>query len=134
MAVIALARANRVEIVEILEQMTLAADEPITPGAPVRINGDRFTNGNGSTATEADIYGIATGDKVIPAGFPVTAIRHGVLDGFTFTGTTNAPVYVSDTDGKLDTAAGTVSKVVGRIIPGTAVPRTVTSKLLLVDL
>ncbi len=134
MATVALTRTARVEIVESLEQRTLAADESITPGAPVRINGDRFTNGNGSDATEADIYGVATGDHVVPAGMAITAVRHGTLDGFNLSGATNSAVYVSNTDGRLDTAAGTVSKVVGRVVPGTAELIGSTHKLLLVDL
>lgn len=134
MATINLAHADRVEIVESLEQMTLAADEDITPGAPVRINGDRFTNGNGTTAAEAGVYGIATGDQVVPAGMPITAVKQGVLGGFSLTGDTNSAVYVSDTNGRLDTTAGTVSVQVGRVIPGTAAPRGTTHKLLLVEL
>jgi hypothetical protein len=134
MATIALARTARVEIVQSTQQLTLPADEAITPGAPVRINGNRFTNANGTTSTEADVYGIATGDHAVPAGMAVTAVKKGILDGFTFSGNTNAPVYVSDTDGRLDTVAGTVSKIVGKIVPGTAAPLGTTHKLLLVDL
>lgn len=135
MATISLARTARVEIVESIEQATLVCAEAITPGAPVRIGTDnKFTNGNGTTSTEADVYGIATGDRVVPAGMPITAVAKGVLDGWTFSGDTNSPVYLSDTDGRLDTAAGTVSKVVGKIVPGTATLRGSTAKLLRVTL
>lgn len=130
MAVIALTRANRVEIVESIEQMTLAAAEEITPGMAVRIDGDRFTKANGTTATEAAAYGIATGDVVVVAGMPITAVKQGVLDGYELTGATGSAVYLSDTDGRLDTAAGTVSKVVGTVIPGTAQPLGSSHKLL----
>lgn len=130
MAVIDLTRANRVEIVESIEQMTLAAAESITPGMAVRIDGDRFTKANGTTAGEAALYGIATGDVVAVAGMAITAVKQGVLDGYELSGDTGASVYLSDTDGRLDTAAGTVSKVVGTIIPGTAQPRGTTHKLL----
>lgn len=134
MANIALTQTARVEIVESLEQMTLVAAEAITPGAPVRISGNTFTNGNGTTTTEADVYGVATGDQIVPAGLAVTAIKKGVLDGFTLAGATNSLVYASDTDGRLGDAAGTVSKIVGRVIPGTAELLGATHKLLLVDL
>lgn len=133
MAVIDLARANRVEIVESIEQMTLAAAEEITPGMAVRIDGDRFTKANGSSATEANVYGVATGDVVVVAGMAITAIRQGVIDGYTFSGDTGSPVYLSDTDGRLDTAAGTVERQIGTVIPGTAGPRGTTHKLLQVS-
>ena len=134
MADIALTRANRVEIVESRQQMTLAAAEDIVPGAPVRISNDRFTNANGTTATEAAAYGVATGDVVVKAGLPITAVREGVLDGLALGGNTGAPVYLSDTDGRLADTAGTVSLVVGRIIPGTAGVLGNSHKLLNVEL
>ena len=83
MANLALVTANQVHIVESIQQMTLPAAEAITPGAPVRIDTatGRFTNANGSSAGEARVWGIATGEKAIPDGATVTAIRRGVLDG-----------------------------------------------------
>lgn len=121
MSAIALVTANRVEIVESIRQMTLPAAEAITAGAPVRLDTStgKFTNANGTTAPEARIWGIAT--RTVVAGEPLTAIRNGVLDGFDLSGMNyDAAVYVSDTDGRLDTAAGTVSTVVGRVIPATS--------------
>lgn len=121
MAVIALVVANRVNVVESIEQMTLPAAEAIVAGAPVRIDTatGKFTNANGSSAGEARIYGVAT--RGVAAGVAVTAVRRGVLDGFDLSGMAyDAAVYLSDTDGRLDTAAGTVSTVVGRVIPAFA--------------
>lgn len=122
MALIALVTASRVEVVESIEQMTLVADETIIPGACVRLNTGtgKFTNGNGSSAAEARIYGIAVGSHDIPAGMPVTAVRQGTLDGFNFSQAYDAPIYASDTDGRLGDTAGTVSVVIGRIVPGTS--------------
>ena len=40
-----------------------------------------------------------------------------MLDGFTFTQAYGAQIFVSDTDARLGDAAGTVSVVVGRVIP-----------------
>lgn len=135
MADIALTTAARVEVVESIQQDTRIAAEAITAGAPVRDDGlGLFTNGNGTDATEANVYGIAT--RTVAAGMPVTAIRHGVLAGWT----TNMPahgarVYVSDTDGRLADAAGTVSVQVGRVIPGTGeLLGAVNADLLQVDL
>lgn len=137
MANIALVTANQVHIVESIAQMTLPAAEAITPGAPVRLDTatGRFTNANGTTAPEARVWGIATGEKAIPAGWPVTAVRRGVLEGFDFSQAYDAAIYVSDTDGRLGDAAGTVSTVIGRVIPGTATTLgTAYDKLLSVEL
>lgn len=137
MANIALATANTVSIVESIQQMTLPAAEAIAPGAPVRIDttSGKFTNANGTSAAEARVWGIATGKKAIPAGWPVTAIRRGVLDGFTFSQAYDAAIYVSDTDGRLGDTAGTTSVVVGRVIPATATTTgTAYDKLLSVEL
>jgi diaminopimelate decarboxylase len=136
MADIALVTANKVEIVESIEQMTLPTDEAVTAGMAVRINTTtgKFTKANGSAAGEARIYGIAT--KTVASGMPLTAVRQGVMDGWDLSGLAyDAVVYLSDTDGRLGDAAGTVSTVVGRVIPGTAETLgTAFSKLLLVDL
>lgn len=120
MTAIALVTAAKVEVVESIRQMTLPAAEAIVAGAPVRLDTStgKFTNANGTTAPEARVWGIAVHSAA--AGEPVTAIRNGVMDGFDVSGLAyDAPVYLSDTDGRLDTAAGTVSVVVGRVIPAT---------------
>lgn len=136
MATISLDTANKVDVVESVLQMTLPAAEAITAGAIVRIDttAGKFTNGNGSSSTEARIYGVAC--KTVAAGEPVTAIRKGVMDGWDVSGLNyDAAVYASDTDGRLDTAAGTVSLVIGRVIPATAnLLGASPDKLLFVDL
>lgn len=138
MTVIALVTANRVEIVESIEQMTLPTDEAVNPGQAARLATatGKFTKANATTAPEARIYGIATGGLANTSGQPVTAIKKGVIDGYDLSGLNyDAPVYLSDTDGALDTAAGTVSVVVGRVIPATGQTLgTALDKLLLVDL
>lgn len=121
MATIALVTANRVEVVESIRQMTLPAAEAIVAGAPVRLDtaNGKWTNANGTVAAEARVWGIAT--RTAAAGEALTAVRNGVMDGFDLSGLAyDAAVYVSDTDGRLDTAAGTVSTVVGRVIPATS--------------
>lgn len=138
MADIGLVVANTVAIVESIQQMTLPAAEAITPGAPVRIDtaSGRFTPANGSNATEARVWGIATGKKAIPAGWPVTAIRRGVVDGYNLDSYGyDGAVYLSDTDGRVGSTTGTVSVLIGRIIPGTANPNaSVYDKMLSVEL
>lgn len=134
MANIAVATAGKIEVVESFEQMTLVATEAILAGAGVRIHTNgKWTNGNGTSTTENDIYGIATAS--VAAGEPLTAIKRGVLDGFTFSQAYWATIYLSDTDGILADAAGTASKIVGKVIPATSTTiGTAYDKLLLVNL
>lgn len=134
MALIAVATAGKVHVVESIEQMTLPAAETILAGAIVRIDtAGLFTNGNGLSTTENRIYGVAT--KSVIAGQAVTAIAKGVMDGFTFSQAYDAILYASDTDGRIGDAAGTASKIIGRVVPGTAETLgTANSKLLRVEL
>lgn len=135
MALIAVATAGKIDIVESIQQMTLPAAEAIVAGAPVRIDtsAGTFTNSNGTTAPEARVWGIATVSAA--ANEPVTVVRRGVLDGFTLTQAYDAAIYVSDTDGRLGDAAGTVSTAIGRVIPGWAQRLgTAADKLLSVEL
>lgn len=134
----AIANANttpRVEVVVAWQMLPpLIAAEAIVAGAPCRIDTNgKAANGNGTDATESNIRGIAT--RTVAAGEAVTLMKSGILDGFTFTQAYTAPIYVSDTDATLADAAGTVSKIVGYVVPGNAQTLgTAADKLLLVDL
>lgn len=136
MAVINLDTANKVEVVESVIQVTLPAAEAIVAGDAVRLDtaNGKFTKANGTTAAEARIFGIAT--RSAAAGEPVTVIRKGVMDGYDLSGMNyDAVVYLSNTDGALDTAAGTVSTVIGRVIPAhSQLLGAALDKLLFVDL
>lgn len=118
MADFSLVTADKVFVIESLEQMTLPTDEAITAGMAVRIATatGKFTKANGTTTGEYRAYGIAT--TTVAAGFPVTAIAKGVMAGWDF-GSANydADVYLSDTDGRLADATGTQTKRVGQVIP-----------------
>jgi predicted RecA/RadA family phage recombinase len=121
MADIALDTADRVEVVESRRQHTAPALEAIEAGAPVRIDPTtgKFRNGNGTDMTEGPVYGIAL--RSVAAGEAVTALNSGVLDGFALSGMNyNAPVYLSDTDGRIADAAGTKAILIGRVIGGHA--------------
>jgi hypothetical protein len=141
MADLSLVTANKVEVVESFEQMTLPTDEVVSPGQAARLATatGKFTKANASSAAEARIYGIAVGGVANVAGQPVTAIRKGVIDGYDLSGLAyDAPVYLSITDGALTDvnpdAYGEVA-IVGRVIPGTSTTLgTAFDKLLLVDL
>lgn len=134
MANIAVTTAGKIHIVESIQQKTLPATETILAGAPVRIHTDgKWTNANGTTTTENRVWGIAT--KSVVAGEALTAVRRGTLDGYTFSQAFDATIYLSDTDGTLGDTAGTVSTIVGRVVPGTAVVNGATfDKLLSVEL
>lgn len=135
MADIALVAADTLHVVESIIQATLPAVEAIEAGEAVRIDtAGKFTGSNGSSSTEAAIYGIAV--KSVAAGETVTAIRKGVLDGFELGGVAYwAPLYLSDTDGTIAGSAGTVSTIVGKVIPAWAnAVAAAADKLLFVDL
>lgn len=93
-------------------------------GAVLRIDPTtgRLTPSRATTAPNGRIYGIA--EKSKKAGYGVNVIRAGILAGWDFTALNfDDPVYLSDTaGGVLSTTAGTVSIVLGRIIPGTSTP------------
>jgi len=136
MADINLVTANKVNVVESIEQLTLPAIEAITAGNAMRLDTatGKFTKANGTAAGEARVKWIAT--KTVVAGQPVTGIKRGVMDGYDLSGLAyDADVYLSDTDGTLADTNGTVNVKVGRVIPGTATTLgTAFDKLLLVDL
>jgi hypothetical protein len=134
MADIAVTTAGKIRVVESIEQLTAPAGEAIVAGAPVRINTSGvFVNGNATDGTEGAIYGLAT--KSVAAGYAVTAVRKGVLDGFTLSSQAyNALIFVSNTDARIADAAGSQSIVVGRVIPGFAKQHgSNPDKMLLVD-
>ena len=89
--------------------------------------------GNATTAAEARVKGMAL-NTATQAGDTVTAIQKGVvnvgdaLDSLTY----DDIVYLSDTDGTLADAAGTVSLVFGKVVP--AWGATTADKLLDIDL
>lgn len=118
---LALDTADRVEVVESVEQLTCIALEAIEAGAPCRIDASsgKAANGNGSDMTEGKIFGIAL--KSVAAGEAVTLLRRGILDGFAMDALNyGATIYVSDTDARLSHVAGTKAVTVGYIVPGNA--------------
>ena len=133
---IALTIADRVEVVESIIQMTLPTAEDITAGMAVRLDttNGKWTKANGTSTAEARVWGVAT--RTAKSGLPLTAIRKGVMDGFDLSALDyDAPVYLSDTDGRLSTVAGTTSVVMGRVIPATSTTLgTAYDKILQIDL
>lgn len=118
---LALVTANTVRVVQSREQLTLAAAEAITAGAPVRFNGTTgtFANANGTDMTEGKVYGIAT--HTVVAGEALTAVRRGIMDGWDLSGLNYwATVYLSDTDARITGTAGTKAVTVGYVGAATA--------------
>lgn len=102
------------------DQSTYPAAEAILAGAPVRIDTatGRWTNANGTVIGEAASH-VAL--RTVGAGESLTAVRRCTVDGFDLSALAyGAPVYLSNTDGRLGDVAGTVSAVVGRVVPGFA--------------
>lgn len=110
-------------------------DEALSAGEAIKINTStgKYTPANGTDAAEARAIGLALTTATY-AGQAITVIKKGIvdvgdaLDGLNY----DQAVYLSDTDGTLADAAGTVSVVVGRVVPGWGA--TTADKLLLVDL
>jgi hypothetical protein len=128
--------AADVHIVRMFEMLPDGpANEALGAGEAVRVDATtgKYTPGNGTTTTEAAVRGIAcnTADY---ANATITVMKRGILDvGDALDAMSyGAPVYLSDTDGSLDTAAGTVSTLVGFVIPGWGA--TTADKLLAVNI
>lgn len=99
------------------EIYSLEAAEAITKGQAV------YVNANGKAAL-ADASAAGTLITVlfaldsVGAGQSLSALKAGFVAGATLTSLAYGDaVYISDTAGGLDTAAGTVSKVIGRVAP-----------------
>jgi len=104
------------------DKLTLPAGaSTLVAGDLVRIDTStgKFVLAKATTAPNGRVYGMLV-NGADRANCPVTAIRRGVvaLDDSALSGLAyDAPVYLSDTDGKAADAAGTVSVVIGRVIP-----------------
>lgn len=102
------------------EQYTFEAEERINVGQVFRINPTtgKATLGNATVVGEAGPMLYVAIDGARQAGNAVTGVRSGYLDGFNLDALNyQAQVFVSNTDGALADAAGTVSTVAGRVIP-----------------
>lgn len=112
---------SNIEVLDIagipVEQLTFKAASAIKAGAAVKLDTNgKFEEGDATTSTKANVFGIAI--RTTAAGSGCTAVKRGILAGFDLSGLAyGANVYLSDTTGRLADAAGTVSKVVGRVVP-----------------
>lgn len=120
--------------VRVDEQLTAPAAEALNAGeyARLSVTTGRLEKGNGTTAAEARRGGIVLNS--VGAGETATIVRKGILDlGDALDALTyDDDVFLSNTDATLADAAGTVSLIVGTVVPGWGV--TTPDKLLRVDL
>lgn len=124
--------------VKIIEQFTGPTNEAITPGQVVRYDttGGFITSAKATEAGEcAYPLGVCIGTAVGSA-VTVTAVKRGILNMGTGLGdlTYADIVYLSNTDGKMADAAGSVSTVVGYTIPAHGMGTAAYDKLLYVNL
>lgn len=121
MTVLALVTSGKANVMEAQIRKTLPLAETLVVGDAVRqdASNGKWTGANGTTTTENRIWGVLVSvDEAKTVG---TAVRKGLVDGFDLSAMAyDADVYLSDTDKKLDTAAGTVSTKVGRVEAVTA--------------
>lgn len=123
MASIAVTTAGRIHVVSSIEQATLPAAVALLAGDTVSIDSDgKFVKGDGDGAgLLPTIYGIAT--RSVAAGETVTAVRRGVLSGYTFGSTAYwTAVLAADTAGEITVTAGesngaSADVTIGRVIP-----------------
>lgn len=100
--------------------VTYIAGEALTKGQLFAID---TTTGkaylaDGSTGARNNVRGVVTIGA--GAGYPIHGLEDGSMYGFDLSGLAyDAPVYLSNTAGAADTAAGDVSVVVGRVKPMT---------------
>lgn len=124
--------------VTIIESFTGPVNESVNPGQVVRFDATTgfITKAKGTEAAEcAYPLGIAIG-TANGSAITVTAVKRGILCMGTGLGdlTYADIVYLSNTDGALADAAGSVSTVVGYTVPGNGMGTAAFDKLLYVNL
>jgi hypothetical protein len=133
MADLALVTANKVEVVESIEQKTLPAGVAITAGQPIH-EGTAGTWVLALADNAANARNVYVATRTALAGEALTGIKKGYMDGWVLDALAfNAPVYLSDTSTLADTA-GTVLVLIGYVRAAWGQPVTVAAdKILEVD-
>jgi hypothetical protein len=114
MADLTLATAGKVNVGSSGPNITATAPAAtaITAGAPVFYDANgKFAVADANAAAADACYGIAT--RSVAAGEALTALRSGLMDGWSDLPVPGAAVYVSDTIGLLGTTVGTATIMVG---------------------
>lgn len=119
MADINLDTADKVNVDSLtVTQRTFIASANITAGAPCYIVGasGKVAHSDANQTPLDVVWGIST--KTVLAGEAVTLVRRGEMSGWDLTALAyGAPVYLSDTVGRLADAAGGTNVTVGHVVP-----------------
>jgi hypothetical protein len=119
MSAIALVTADTLHIVESIEQMTGVAGVAITAGQIIRPDATTGLWALTDADNAGDVLNSYMATKTAAAGVALTGLKTGTVDGYNVAGLSYGdPVYIANTAGGLDTAAGTTSKVAGQVVPG----------------
>lgn len=117
MADLTLATADKVNVgtLTVVQHTTVAAED-IGAGAPVLFDGNgKWINADANGSGTVGCYGVST--KTVLAGEALTAIRIGLMDGWSNLPAYGAPVYVSNTTSVLSDSAGSTTLTVGFVVP-----------------
>lgn len=126
--------AAQVSPVKVIDSTAGVAGEAFTAGVFVRrdANTGRWLRAAAGGASTANVAGVALSDAAYN-GSEVTVLHDGivdlglaVLDALLF----DAPVYLSNTAGRVADTVGTVSVVLGKVVPGWASNHTTPDRLL----
>lgn len=134
MAQVSIATAGALDVVESREQHTAVCNVAIAAGEVVRMDGTSGKWVKSLATTAANSNGSYLALRSTAAGTALTALKKGVVRGFTLSGNYGAKVYIGDTAGQLVDAAGTVEVIAGEVIAQWGeVIGTAPTKLLRVD-
>ena len=117
MAVITVTAARVAPLFENMETRSVRVSVAVTAGQLVYIADTGLAAlASGAAAGTAQARGVVL--KAAAAGEVTSILLQGEVEGFNVSALDyDVPVYVSDTAGALDTAAGTVNVIVGRVVP-----------------
>lgn len=115
MTAITLTTADARVVSDIRDQWTAEAAVAILPGQVIQLNAaGKWILAKATTAPLSTGCYVALRSAGVGQG--LTGMSRGYFGGLDTELAINAAVYLSDTDGGIDTAAGTVSVVIGRIV------------------
>lgn len=125
MSKMSLLMSNRIKVVAEWAARTGAVDEAVAPGSAVRERPYRrrvklWTHANASSAAEHFRVGLVinTEGRALPAQSAVKVLIVGLVFGFDLSGfAISDRIYLSDTDGLLETKPGTEAVAVGLVTP-----------------
>jgi hypothetical protein len=119
MADLALVSTTAVSIVEPMIIFPGVAGANIVAGQLVRFDvaTGRFVLAVADIPANARVFGMAM--RSVSAGQALTVVRKGIVDGFVLDASAwDAAIYLGNVAGNASDTVGTVSTVIGRVVPG----------------